>query len=324
MKTLIRRYQSRWQLLSLSIDPESFWDVFFDHPPTAWINLHTISLYGYDFLAVASERVAQGLDALEKLHSLRCILLEDCEGYEFTRQFGPLDLQTLHINFDVFGTDQAHLIAAYPYLTTLNLVAPPHLRPELSLQDHITLPFLLSLSYNTYGLSLLDHFTTPALAELHIQLNCDPNPYADIILASFLLRCTSALQVFTLNGDSQEAFITKVLPSLSERPDLTQITFDVWPFPNKLSRFQKDSHPCWCPHLQELTVSIRSQAAIELERMADLAAFLKRREELGLVALEGLTVHRCSGAVEFSYELFQDVKVGKLRVMVPVEIGECP
>ncbi|KAH6886712.1 hypothetical protein BKA70DRAFT_1464656 [Coprinopsis sp. MPI-PUGE-AT-0042] len=157
MKTLIRRYQSRWQLLSLSIDPESFWDVFFDHPPTAWINLHTISLYGYDFLAVASERVAQGLDALEKLHSLRCILLEDCEGYEFTRQFGPLDLQTLHINFDVFGTDQAHLIAAYPYLTTLNLVAPPHLRPELSLQDHITLPFLLSLSYNTYGLSLLDH-----------------------------------------------------------------------------------------------------------------------------------------------------------------------
>ncbi|KAH6887309.1 hypothetical protein BKA70DRAFT_1573377 [Coprinopsis sp. MPI-PUGE-AT-0042] len=311
-------YQPRWKRLSLFIEPESFWDVFFDHPPSGWVNLHTLSLFVCDFIEVGAERAVQGVDALENMTSLQCLLLQDHAAHEFERRYGPIDLPELHISLDGFTIDQVLLISAYQRLTKLVLVAPPRFLLELSLDNHITLPSLSSLSYNTYDLSLLEYFTTPALAELYIQLHCDPDSYAEIILPSFLSRCTRALRAFTLDSHSQGAFIASILPSLSERPDLNQITFDTWPFPNELSRFQKDSHPCWCPHLRELTVSIRSREAIELERVADLAAFLKRREELGLVALESLIVHRCSGAVEFPYELFQDVSIGKLRVMVPV------
>ncbi|KAH6886716.1 hypothetical protein BKA70DRAFT_1573887 [Coprinopsis sp. MPI-PUGE-AT-0042] len=300
MKNLIQRYQPRWKRLSLFIEPESFWDVFFDHPPSGWVNLHTLSLFVCDFIEVGAERAVQGVDALENMTSLQCLLLQDHAAHEFERRYGPIDLPELHISLDGFTIDQVLLISAYQRLTKLVLVAPPRFLLELSLDNHITLPSLSSLSYNTYDLSLLEYFTTPALAE---------SLYSASLRPRFICRDNTPLIPFA---------VYLILPSLSERPDLNQITFDIWPFPNELSRFRKDSHPCWCPHLRELTVSIRSREAIELERVADLAAFLKRREELGLTPLESLTVHRCSGAVEFPYELFQDVSLGKLCVMVPV------
>ncbi|KAH6886656.1 hypothetical protein BKA70DRAFT_97651 [Coprinopsis sp. MPI-PUGE-AT-0042] len=297
MKNLIQRYQPRWKRLSLSIEPECFWDIFFDHPPFRWVNLQTLSLCVNDFDKVGAERAAQGFDALEEITSLKCLLLEDHGFHVIARHCGPINLPELRITLDSFGIEQAHLVSAYPRLTKLVLLAPSVTRIELTPDHHITLPSLLSLSYETLcDLSLLEYFTTPALIELDIQLNREPNPYSDIILDLFFSRCTSALKAFTLNSESQGAFITQIIPSLSQWLDLTQITFDLWPFPDKLSPFQKDSDPCWCPDLRELTVSIRSRGAIELERMADLAMFLKRREELGSVMLEVLTAHRCSGA----------------------------
>ncbi|KAH6886664.1 hypothetical protein BKA70DRAFT_1334773 [Coprinopsis sp. MPI-PUGE-AT-0042] len=318
MQNLVRRHQARWRRLSLFIEPECFWYVFFVHPPSAWISLHTLSLYAYDFVQVGADRATRGLDALEGMPSLQRLVLEDNDAYEFERQYGPIHLPELDITLHAFGFDQARLITAYSRLTKLVLVAPPRFDPELSLDHHITLPFLLSFSYETHDLSLLDRFSTPSLNELDIQLSCDLKLHEDMVLSSFLLRCTSALRAFNLDSHLHWAFTARILPSLSERQGLTRITFDIWPFPNSRSRFQKDIYPCWCPHLRELTISIRSREVAESQRIADLATFLKHREELGLLPLESLTVRRSSGAAEFPYELFQDVRVGRLRVMIPV------
>ncbi|KAH6887302.1 hypothetical protein BKA70DRAFT_1409683 [Coprinopsis sp. MPI-PUGE-AT-0042] len=63
----------------------------------------------------------------------------------------------------------------------------------------------------------------------------------------------------------------------------------------------KDKEEDWCPNMRDLTVGIQSSDVVELERMEDLAAFLKRREELGRVLLETLVVRKVPGAIDFPY-----------------------
>ncbi|KAH6887285.1 hypothetical protein BKA70DRAFT_1462100 [Coprinopsis sp. MPI-PUGE-AT-0042] len=288
MNGLVQRYQARWRCLSLFINPKCFCDAFFDLPPSSWNNLHTLTICAYDFvlLVTSEERAAQGYDALEEIPSLRCIVVEDHADYEFTRRFGPLDLVKLHINFDVFRIDHARLIAAYSSLTKLTL-----------------------------HLFLLNPFTTLALVELDIQLSDVPNLYEDAALHAFLGRCISTLRTFTLNSHGNGEFVARVLPVLSS---LTHLTFDIWPedFHPPTSRDQDWSHS-----LRDLTFSIISSDAIELERMANLAVFLRGREELGLVPLESLTILRSSGAVALPYKLFNDLEIGKFRVIVPLQIA---
>ncbi|KAH6886643.1 hypothetical protein BKA70DRAFT_1334715 [Coprinopsis sp. MPI-PUGE-AT-0042] len=315
MNSLLQRYQARWRFLSLFIEPICFCDAFFDLPPSSWTNLHTLTLCTYDFvpLVISEERAAQGYDALEKIPSLRTILVEDHDDYEFTRRFGPLDLAELHINFDIFRVDHARLITAYSSLTKLTLVAASGLATSLSLDQDITLPSLLFLSCNTHHLSVLDPFTTPALAELDIQLSDDPYLYEDVKISAFLGRCTSTLQTFTLNSYGNGAFVARVLPALSVLSSLSRLTLDKWP-----KDLQETEDQDWFRSLRELTVLTPSSDVFESERMVNLASFLRRREELGLVPLENLTIHRSSVAVAFPYALFDDLGIGKLRVMVPL------
>ncbi|KAH6886672.1 hypothetical protein BKA70DRAFT_1236350 [Coprinopsis sp. MPI-PUGE-AT-0042] len=60
--------------------------------------------------------------------------------------------------------------------------------------------------------------------------------------------------------------------------------------------------------------------AFGLERMANFANFLRRREELELKPLENLTIHQSSGAVALPYELFNDLTIGKMDVRDEEEI----
>ncbi|KAH6886675.1 hypothetical protein BKA70DRAFT_1464612 [Coprinopsis sp. MPI-PUGE-AT-0042] len=257
MKALIRRYQPRWRYLSLFIEPKCFWDAFLDHPTSDWTNLHTLKLCAFDFvpIIIGQDVVSQGYDALEKIASLRRLIVEDHDDWEYTRRFGPIDVTELHITLDVFGIDQSRLISSYSSLTRLVLVAPPRLTSGPPLDSPITLPTLLSFSYNTYNLFLLYHFTTPTLAELDIQLNSNLKAQEALAVSAFLSRCSSPLRMFTLNSHTNGAFITNLLPALSIQPSLTHLNFDIWP---ENFNLPKDKEHDWFCSLRDLTVCIRS------------------------------------------------------------------
>ncbi|KAH6886633.1 hypothetical protein BKA70DRAFT_1334678 [Coprinopsis sp. MPI-PUGE-AT-0042] len=315
MKMVIRRHQTRWRWLSLFIYSVDLWDVFFDPSPSEWINLHTLKLWTYDLMAMLEEQNRQGLDALEKIPSLRCLMLEHDDGYEFTKHVGPIDLAELHVNLDTFHIAEAQLISAYSNLTKLVLVAGSYCSFILLPNYNLTLSSLTSFFFDAYNLSLLHHLTTPALVDFEIHLHSEEVEPQKEFLAEFIARCTSALQSLTLNGN--EGFIAKVIPSLVTRPSLTLFTVNIWPSTLDSNTYLKEVEKEWCPRLRDLTISIGLGGAVELERMKGLVTFLSRREDFGLRELERLTVNRCSGAVEFPYELFRDVRLGKLRVMIP-------
>ncbi|KAH6880341.1 hypothetical protein BKA70DRAFT_1447379 [Coprinopsis sp. MPI-PUGE-AT-0042] len=315
MTTLIRRHQTRWRYLSLFIESVNFREIFFEPPPSEWASLHTLALWTYDFIAMGEDRQTAAFDALEKLLSLQCLILKHDDAYGYTRHFGPIDLPEIHLVFDAFDLGEAQLISAYSRLTKLVLVAESSSHFELPTDYRLTLTSLLSFSFDTYNLSLLHHLTTPALADLEIHLHFEGHQPQNEFFASFVSRCTSQFRSLKLNSD--EEFIAKVLPSLSTQPSLTHLMLNIWP-----SAFETDPHSEhtdkeWCPSLRDLTVSIGLGGVVELERMKGLATFLSRREDFELPELEKLTVNRCSGAIAFPYELFDDLHLGELTVMVP-------
>jgi hypothetical protein len=73
----------------------------------------------------------------------------------------------------------------------------------------------------------------------------------------------------------------------------------------------------WFLNLQVMSILMKSEGGVEVERMQGFAAFLRRREAFRLPNLESVIVHRCPGARAFPYKLFKDARVGKLSVMVP-------
>jgi hypothetical protein len=74
----------------------------------------------------------------------------------------------------------------------------------------------------------------------------------------------------------------------------------------------------WCPKLQDLVLITACPAAEQPHQMQTLATFLKRRAALGVAKLETLTIARHDRDVEFPDALFEDVPLGRLRVMLPL------
>jgi hypothetical protein len=179
---------------------------------------------------------------------------------------------------------------------------------------HGTSLSLLTFSYTFHNLSLLDHLTTPALVDLKLK------PVSNAAkswgpLQPFLEQCTNALQTINL---SEVSLIEDTLPKLYARPSITEIVANAWPSAT-LDLPAEDVSEVWCPNLRELHVSIETEVdEDELGQMRALSVFLLKRQERGQAALRRLTIHkRSSRDVEFPYQLFEEIGLGVVCVMVP-------
>ncbi|KAH6886667.1 hypothetical protein BKA70DRAFT_1573856 [Coprinopsis sp. MPI-PUGE-AT-0042] len=320
MESLIRKHQSRWRSLSLFIKSLTFWDTIFCLPSSNWSNLHTLTLWSYDFAGPESEHTSRTFDALDNIASLRRLIVQDHMDYKYARRYGPINLAELYISLDdVFTTDHSRLISAYPNLTKLELVVPPFYDLELASDYHLTLPSLSTFAYSAYELTILNYFTTPALAHLEIQFNPGQSEPEDEVLVKFLTRCTSSLKSITLITRPNETLIAQVLPSLSIRQSITHLTLDLWPSVTEAEIFPEEVERNWCPKLQELTVTLEADDLVELGRMEGLSTLLLRRSDLELPDLKRLTVHNRLWIMDFPCKLFKDVSLGELRVLVPLD-----
>ncbi|KAH6886688.1 hypothetical protein BKA70DRAFT_1464622 [Coprinopsis sp. MPI-PUGE-AT-0042] len=299
----------------------------FHLPSSDWISLHALTIWVHEFQELEEGQASQAFDALKSMKSLRrldLVVVGDHGHYEHSQRFGPISLTELHVRFDHTCTaHHANVISSYPNLTKLTLAMPPHQQWFIPLDHHQISIFsaLLDFTFITYRCNSLNFFSTSTLARLDIQVIHPSSRTTDPeyeILHEFLLRCTDSLKSITLSSHLKESFLTSVLPKLSVRTSLMQITLDIWPFTVETNAFVQDEENDWCPGLRNLIVSIGSSDMVELERMKALAAFLMHRDDLGKIRLDALTIHRYSGAMEFPYESFSGVQLGELRVMVPL------
>ncbi|KAH6886640.1 hypothetical protein BKA70DRAFT_1334709 [Coprinopsis sp. MPI-PUGE-AT-0042] len=308
MSALIQNHQHQWRCLSLCVDSACMLDITIGLPSSNWTNMQALTLWTFDFVGPHSEKASKSLVSLENIPSLRRLLVHDHAEHEYVRRYGPISLAELQINLDdVFSIHHAHLISSYPNLTVLTLVIPPDHELSLPPGYKIALPSISS-----------DILLPPHLIHLKIQLHSYSSETEDKFLFEFLGRCTSSLNSITLENRPKGGFIARVLPTLLRRPGLTNLTLDLWPSALDTDSSAEDMEESWCPNLRNLTVSIASGAMVEGKRMKALADFLLRRENLGLTELERLIVHRDSDGYHFPYELFEDVRVGDLCVMVPL------
>jgi hypothetical protein len=316
LEAFVRRHEHRWRVLSLCLDPSSLWDVVFRPPSMSWSSLHTFKLWAYDFMNVGDESARHGFMELRKMPALRCIIIQGVHEYSFQEQYGPAMLEELHL--DKVGVEEARLISSYQHLTTLVLTLLCEL--SLSPNDRFHWPTITSFTFDAFNIDLLVHLTIPNLVKLDIKLQYDPDNIGcqSEILSGFLARSgTSALKSVTVDSVSAGAFVTKVIPTLANLPHLTHLDLDVWPSFREMALCGGTSEKDWFPTLQVMSISMKPEGVVEVERMQSLAAFLRRREAFRLPQLETLTVHRCRGATDFPYELFKEVRVGRLSVMVP-------
>jgi hypothetical protein len=319
LRAFIRRYEHRWGFLSFCLIPNDLWDVLFQPPSLNMGSLHTFKLWAYDFMKVGDERARHGLIELQKMPALRCIIVQDVDQYRYLEQYGPATLDELHIYLDFFSIEQARLISSYRNLTTLALLRPKALL--ISPEAHFRWPAVTSFTFETGNLNLLDHLTIPHLENLILRLNpaldrgLDRQPE---VLSDFLARsCSRTLKSFTLDSHSDEAFISRVLPTLASLLHLTHLDLDLWPFEQEMAALGEKHREEWFTNLRNMTISMPFGDVRTVERMEGLADFLLRREDFGVAQLETLTVHRRRGAADFPYDSFKEVRVGKLSVMVP-------
>ncbi|KAH6886638.1 hypothetical protein BKA70DRAFT_1334706 [Coprinopsis sp. MPI-PUGE-AT-0042] len=299
MESLIRRHQARWRRLSLSIESPCFMDIVPGLPSSNWLNLNTLALWFYDFVDQDPGQFTKALNALDNITSLRRLSIQDSAVYEGIRRYGPINLAELHIDLDeTFDINYSNFISSYPSLTKLTLNIPPYHDMEIPPGFHLTLPCLSTFVYHSSGFTLLDHLTTAALVDLEIEIKQHRSDPENEILARFLTRCTSSLKSIALSSHPSESLMAQILPLFSIRQSVAKLTLDSWPPGFDRNTFPEDAENDWLPNLQELTVSI--EWAGITERMESLAAYLQRRD------------------IEFPYDLFEDVQVGKLRVMVSV------
>jgi hypothetical protein len=328
LRALIRRFQSQWWRLEVFLEYNyHVWDTILDLPRSRWENLQFLKILPEDFddFVMDGPTSAKVLDVLESgIPSLRTLFLQldEASHREFERRIGPVGLQELRISVPDFGIQEARLISTYARLTTLVLESSS---TRIDNQG-ITLPSLSSFTYQAHDLSILALFTTPTLKTCNITLLAlpkrdDPPPVETPALARFLECCTSSLKSLTLDskhGPIGECLGADLLRFLSDHQLLTHITFKVWPvfFTEGFLR-RIDTPKKMCPRLRDLTVSMTSEDSwFAMERMANLAAFVSHRERLGMAPLDRLTVKRLPGAIEFPYELFKDLVISKLQVMV--------
>ncbi|KAH6887290.1 hypothetical protein BKA70DRAFT_1573365 [Coprinopsis sp. MPI-PUGE-AT-0042] len=317
---LVQRHHSRWKYLCLCVSPECFWDVILSSPSTDWNNLQILTLWIFDFHDLTPAQCSQRLDALENFTSLRRLYLNDYSVHTHKRPYGPFTLPELHIQLDdIFAPHHMHLISAYTSLTRLVLEGCVDYKLRLSPENHLSLPSLLDLSYTGYDLTFLQYLTASSLTTLDIHLDPGIEHPGDRcrILSQFLKRCTNTLHSILLDSGFSTLAIAGILPALLVRPSVTHLTLDAWPSDLEMDASPAHAENDWCPNLQELTVSFQSGDNVELERMAALAAFLRRRKDSGYTELEMLTIRKGAGAAQFPYDLFENVRLGKLRVMIP-------
>jgi hypothetical protein len=285
--------------------------------------LSDLSLWSFDFIAIAGEERLKLYDAVANMASLRRIVISDHFDYEYSRRYGPIGLVELQIHPDgVFNAHQANLISSYPNLISLTLIISRSTELRLPNDFHLTLPSLSTFVLETYDLALLDYLTMPALACLEVHDESDKAYLIDTDdegISRFLNRCTSKLTSITLKGSTYESFIAWALPQLSNRPSITHLTLNMWPSFLTDIPWKEDGRENWFPNLRHLTVSLEAEQSIELGRMQALATWLKQRVDLGVKGLEGLTVHNRSPNLTFPYESFEDAGLGRLRVMVPLQ-----
>jgi F-box-like len=317
---LTHRYQNRWRYLSLTIQARCFWDCILSPPSTNWVNLHTLKLWMYDVGMLAEEEYSQMLEKLASLPSLQCLLLEDEERVVHQARYGPKGLTELHLITNwTFRRDHLQLISGYVHLTTFTLSG---FHSHLDHDDHVTLHSLSTFRFTTSdSFSPLDHFTTPALVNLMLASSAIDHGAMEGILTPFLSRCSDALRSVSL---SEAPLIAKALLAVDVRPSVTRLTLDCWPFAAD-DNLAEDAPRAWCPHLRELEVTFGPEESmigaeefipLELNSMKALASFLSKRHDRGHMALERLTIRKRSDAIDFPYEFFNGVPLGKLYVMV--------
>jgi hypothetical protein len=321
LRSLIWRHQPRWRSLLLWLEPRSFVSILAGPSSPSWVTLSELGLWSFDFIDAAEEDSARLYEAVENITSLRHIVVRDHDEYRYTRRYGPIGLRELEIHFDdVFTNHHANLISSYPNLVSLTLILHPHKRLTLS---HLILPALSIFVLETDNLAILDYLTTPSLARLEINNLSDKNyltdPYEDR-LSQFLDRCTPTLKSITLYSRTYyDSFIIWALPFLSNRPRIAELTLNIWPISFAGSRSQEDGKETWCPNLQHLTIYLEEEKSIEVGRVEALAAFLKGRQDQGLKQLECLTVHDDLKYLACPSDSFNNVGLGRLCVMVPIQ-----
>jgi hypothetical protein len=321
--SLIQQYQPRWRALSIFIEDFCFLDLITILPSSNWTSLDRLVLWPDDFRRLdpvfrhlRPAKIANVFDTLERLTSIRQLVVEHQVECEYTRRYGHANITELDMNIlRNFEIRHSRFISSYPNLTRLTLkvcyAEPP---PGI----HLTIRSLLRLTYIGDNLHLLNHFTTPALCGLQIRIKSN-RVHAEAPLIDFLSRCTSSLTAVTIDSHPADSFITHIFPALSIQPSLTSLTLDSWPL--ELEGVLGDLEKEWCPNLQELVISIGWVGMAQIDRIEALAAFLSRREDFGLRQLERLTIHRGHKDVDFPYHFFEGVPCGKLAVMVPLDLA---
>jgi hypothetical protein len=318
----IRRFQPRWRNLSLSGTPEQFWDSVLSSPSTNWDSLQGLTISMESFEELPPDQYTKQLDVLASINSLRRVVLfttADDGRNKHEKPYGPVTLHELCITFDddqVFTNFHMSLLTGYTSLTRLVFRGGNFVSSHLPI-DHLTLPSLLYLSYHAIDLSLLRHLTTPALATLDIRLErWRQNEDIKVPdLSGFLARCTDALQSISLDPLFDRRVLSKILPIISERPSLIDLSVNAWPLTDEWSRGINES--AWCPKLRNLTITLSHLAVGRLEEMEPLANFLKRRWEKGGRELETLTIRKRVKASQVRYDFFENVGIKKLRVTLP-------
>jgi F-box-like len=323
LKSLLQRYQSRWRRLSIDMRDESFLDVIADLPSSEWLSLDTLSLWRLDLQAHGADEDSQALDALDRITSLRRLHLESPTYHAHSRRYGPIHLAELQITIgEAFSANHSSLISSYASLSQLTLVVDRRSGGDPAPGAHLLLPSLLVFAYHGPDLVPLQYFTAPALVDLTVDLTgrrigSERMEGERESFKGFLTRCTDSLKSLTLRESTSPSFIAHAIPLLSIRPSIERVTVGEWPNHTENKNFEEEERH-WCPGLRQLSVLIDGTAESQLNRLEGLAALLKRREACGLPKLETLIIRRKDQDGEFPHDLFEDVGVGKVSVLVPV------
>ncbi|KAH6886707.1 hypothetical protein BKA70DRAFT_1334864, partial [Coprinopsis sp. MPI-PUGE-AT-0042] len=162
-------------------------------------------------------------------------------------------------------------------------------------------------SYMANDLALLRHITTPALGGLEIQMHSHTDgAHNGTFLSEVITRCTNTLQSMILCSKNDVSDLTKILPALPPLPSL-HISL------SKYGRLPGN----WCPNLRHLTVSFRRGIMSTRNKWRPWLLLYMRRQSWGRMELETLTIQKAVQAEEFPYHLFENVRLGTLRVMIP-------
>ncbi|KAH6886661.1 hypothetical protein BKA70DRAFT_1236344 [Coprinopsis sp. MPI-PUGE-AT-0042] len=302
---LIIRYQSRWKALLICGAGRCLWDSFNNAPSTGWTNLQKLSIWTRSL--VDGSRKA-GLQVLQACTSIQSTLLQHLQLFVFSE---PV-VRPADIGF----------ISTYAHLRTLHLTMhQARVKASESSTTMITLQCLELLHMTCSELVLLNHLNTPALSKLTLRLVYSNPKAQDTIVRSFLDRNTKVHSVSLCGSWKTTAWM---LPTLSDRPNLSKVTIE--PLQNVLyvDGLLPDASwwNTWCPNLRELKLVVVSKGSIgedegQMKILTWFAAVLKRRIDWGHKRLVRLVFKCDSSMTSFPYELFGDLDIGEICVIVP-------